>query len=116
LLFASLIGTTIEFFDFHIFATVALAFFERTLACHESVHAPIIDGFRRYPRELVLDLLAPLSSSANTAGIASTLVHGLVAMGSVYGLLGSALGRLFPPSVRHAGTSFTLLALGPRPV
>jgi predicted glycoside hydrolase/deacetylase ChbG (UPF0249 family) len=42
--FAILIGTTIEFFDCHSFAT-------------ERVRVPVIDVFRSYPLELVLGLL-----------------------------------------------------------
>jgi MFS family permease len=132
--------------------------FMRTLARNERVQIPIIDVFRRFPRELVLGLLAatsafllfyiltvfalswgtsklgysrqeflelqmlaimlfalafaPLFGSGNTAGIASTLVLGLVAMGLVYGPLGSAMGRLFPTSVRYTGTSLAFDGAG----
>ncbi|MEY2918922.1 MAG: hypothetical protein RL261_227 [Pseudomonadota bacterium] len=162
--------------------------FERTLARNERVQIPIIDVFRRYPRELVLGLLAatsafllfyiltvftlswgtsklgysrqeflelqmlavmlfalaiplsawytdrvsahrvlagaqvviigfalafaPLFGSGTTAGIASSLVFGFVAMGLVYGPLGSAMGRLFPTSVRYTGTSLAFNGAG----
>lgn len=57
-------------------------------------------------------VFGPLFGSGGAAGAFAAMSLGLVAMGCMYGPLGTALGELFPTAVRYTGASLTFNLAG----
>ncbi|WP_290659250.1 hypothetical protein [Aquabacterium sp.] len=101
-LFASLIGTTVEFFHFYIYATAAAlifpkAFFARPVG--SAVFGPFGDriGRKATLSTFVLFYLMTVFGAGNALGV----------MGMTYGPLGTLLSEMFPTAVRYTGSSMT---------
>ncbi|MGO9514649.1 MAG: MFS transporter [Steroidobacteraceae bacterium] len=120
-----MIGTTIEFFDFYIYATAAVylilqmigvLFFALTIP----ISAIIADriGGRRMLILATLAIIAfgftfaPLFGAHDTVRVFFFLALGFSLTGFTYGPLGSALAALFPTAVRYTGTSLAFNLAG----
>ena len=100
---ASMVGTTVEFYDFYVYATAAVAVFPH-LFFPEGNHTTALASLATFGLAFGL-MLAPDSATKGSAAL--FLIIGMTLTGLSFGPMSAVLPELFPTNVRYTGSGIS---------